>query len=203
MPRQNRGFSIKMIRGATCSPRLPMDTCFDISAARVNPRGRSSVRNWNDINYYRNTKWENNKTHHTFVNLISMKSLQNVKYAKHLIHSRFSCKPEVNQTPSQAKSEQNAKDIHQFCKKVSKIVHTFANLRFGAKKVSEIVNTFKKVILKVKKTDGFLKVTCRKCDRGVEKVTSETPNQSHNNKRSRSGTNHSVETKWALLKSMR
>ena len=124
-----------------------------------------------------------------------MKRRQNEKYAKRLIHSQFSCKPEVIQKPSQAKSEQNAKDIHQFCKKVSKIAHTFANLRFWAKKVSEIVNTFKKVILKVKKTDGFLKVTCRKCDRGVEKLTSETPNQSYNNNATRSGTNHSVETK--------
>ena len=124
-----------------------------------------------------------------------MKSLQNVKYAKRLIHSQFSCKPEVIQTPSQSKSEQNAKDIHQFCKKVSQIAYTFANLRFWAKKVSEIAETFEKVILKVKKTDGFLKVTCRKCDRGVEKVTSETPNQSYNNNATQSGTNHSVETK--------
>ena len=84
-----------------------------------------------------------------------MKRRQNEKYAKRLIHSQFSCKPEVIQKPSQAKSEQNAKDIHQFCKKVSKIVHTFANLRFEAKKVNEIVNTFKKVILKVKKMMGF------------------------------------------------
>ena len=124
-----------------------------------------------------------------------MKRPQNKKYSKSLIHSSISCKPEVSQKPSQAKSEQNAKDIHQFCKKVSKIAHTFANLRFWAKKVTEIAETFKKVILKVKKTDGFLKVTCRKCDRGVEKLTSETPNQSHNNKTTGSGTNHSVETK--------
>ena len=48
--------------------------------------------------------------------------------------------------------------------------------------MSEIVNTFEKGDLKVKKTDGFLKVTCRKCDRGVEKVTSETPKQRANNK---------------------
>ena len=61
--------------------------------------------------------------------------------------------------------------------------------------MSEIVRTLEKVILKVKKTDEFLKVTCRKCDRGVEKVTSETPNQSHNNKRSRSGGRHYVEIK--------
>ena len=40
-------------------------------------------------------------------------------------------------------------------------------MRFWTKKVSEIVRTFEKVILKVKKTDGFLKVTCRKCDRGL------------------------------------
>ena len=127
--------------------------------------------------------------------LQSMKRRQNEKYSKSLIHSPISCKPEVSQKPSRAKSNQNAKDIHQFCKQVSKIVYTFANLRFWAKKVSEIVNTFKQVILKVKKTDGFLKVTCRKCDRGVEKVTSETPNQSHNNKRTQSDTNHSVDTK--------
>ena len=122
-----------------------------------------------------------------------MKSLQNEKYAKRSIHSQLSCKPEVSQKPSRAKSEQNAKGIHQCCKKVSKIAHTFANLSFL--KVNEIVRTFKKVIFKVKKTDEFLKVTCRKCDRGIEKVTSENANQSHNNKRPGSGTNHSVETK--------
>ena len=44
-----------------------------------------------------------------------------------------------------------------------------------SKKVSRIVRTFEKVILKVKKTVGFLKVTCRKSDRGVEKVVSKTP----------------------------
>ena len=124
-----------------------------------------------------------------------MKRRQNEKYSKSLIHSPISCKPEVSQKPSQAKSEQNAKDIHQFCKKVNKIAYTFANLRFEAQKVSEIVNTFKKVILKVKKTDGFLKVTCRKCDRGLRKLTSETPKQSHNNKKPGSGGHHSVETK--------
>ena len=102
-----------------------------------------------------------------------MESLQNEKYAKRMIHSQFSSKPEVIQKASQAKSEQNAKDIHQFCKKVSQIAHTFANLRFWAKKVSEIVRTFEKVILKVKKTDGFLKVTCRKCDRGLKKQAAE------------------------------
>ena len=96
-----------------------------------------------------------------------MKRRQNEKYAKSVIHSPISCKPEVSQKPSQTKSEQNAKDIHQFCKKVSKIANTFANLRFWVKKVVENVNTFKKVILKVKKTDGFLKVTCRKCDRSL------------------------------------
>ena len=52
-------------------------------------------------------------------------------------------------------------------KKMCKIAYTFNNLRFGTKKMSEIVKTFKKNILKVKKTDGFLKVTCRKCDRGL------------------------------------
>ena len=123
-----------------------------------------------------------------------MKRPQNEKYAKRRIHSSFSCKPEVIQKPSQAKSDQNARDIHQFCKKVCQIAHTFINLRFGPKKVSEIVRTFEKMILKVKKTDEFLKVTCRKCDRGVEKVTSETPKQRANNKGSRSGTNRSVET---------
>ena len=78
-----------------------------------------------------------------------MKGLQNEKYAKRLIHSSISCKPEVSQKPSQAKREQNTKDIHQFYKKMSQIAYTFANLRFWAKKVSEIVNTFEKVILKV------------------------------------------------------
>ena len=85
-----------------------------------------------------------------------MKRRQNEKYSKSLIHSPISCKRKASQKPSQAKSEQNAKDIHQFCKKVSQIASTFANLRFWAKKVSEIVRTFKKVILKVKeKLVGF------------------------------------------------
>ena len=99
------------------------------------------------------------------------------------------------QTPSEAKSDQNRKDVHQFSDKVSQIAYTFENLRFWTKKVNEIVRTFEKVILKVKKTDEFLKVTCRKCDRGLRKLISVTPNQSYNNKRFRSGTNDSVETK--------
>ena len=99
------------------------------------------------------------------------------------------------QEPSEDKSKQNRRDIHDFSEKVSQIADTFENLRFWTKKVSKLVGTFEKVILKVKKTDGFLKVTCRKCDRGVEKLTSETPNQSYNNNGTQSGTNHSVETK--------
>ena len=41
-----------------------------------------------------------------------------------------------------------------------KNANTFENLRFWTKKVCEFVRTFEKVILKVKKTDEFLKVTC-------------------------------------------
>ena len=93
------------------------------------------------------------------------------------------------------KSGPNRKDIHNFSEKVSQIADTFENLRFWTKKVSQIVRIFEKVILKVKKTDEFLKVTCRKCDRGLRKWTSETPNLSYNNKTSRSGGNDSVETK--------
>ena len=37
-------------------------------------------------------------------------------------------------------------------------------MKIQLKKVCQIVNTFEKVILKVKKTDEFLKVACRKCD---------------------------------------
>ena len=66
------------------------------------------------------------------------------------------------------KSRQNRKGIHEFSEKVSKIADTLENLRFWTKKVSQIVRTFGKMILKVEKTDGFLKVTCRKCDRGLK-----------------------------------
>ena len=99
------------------------------------------------------------------------------------------------QEPSEDKSKQNRRDIHDFSEKVSQIADTFENLRFWTKKVSKFVRTFEKVILKVKKTDGFLKVTCRKCDRGLRKLTSETLNQGYNNNATGSGTNHSVETK--------
>ena len=81
------------------------------------------------------------------------------------------------QEPSEDKSKQNRRDIHDFSEKVSQIADTFENLKFRTKKVSQIVKTFEKVILKVKKTHEFLKVTCRKCDRGLRKLTSETPNQ--------------------------
>ena len=43
---------------------------------------------------------------------------------------------------------------------MSQIADTFENLRFWTKKVSKFVRTFEKVILKVKKTDEFLKVAC-------------------------------------------
>ena len=81
------------------------------------------------------------------------------------------------QTPSEAKSSPNRKDIHQVSEKVSQNANTFENLRFWTKKVSQNVRIFEKVILKVQKTDGFLKVTCRKCDRGIRKLTSETPTE--------------------------
>ena len=68
---------------------------------------------------------------------------------------------------SESKSEANAWYIHTLREKVSQIGNTFDNLRCWTNKVSKFVRTFKKVILKVKKTDGFLKVTCRKCDRGL------------------------------------
>ena len=77
------------------------------------------------------------------------------------------------QEPSEDKSKQNRRDIHEFSEKVSQIVDTFENLRFWTKKVSQIVETFEKMILKVKKTDAFLKVTCRKCDRGLNQTPSE------------------------------
>ena len=118
-----------------------------------------------------------------------MKRPQSEKYAKRFIFVDFikhektpkwkvfkkphtfaiSCKPEVIQKPSQAKSEQNAKYIHQFCKKVSQIAHTFENLKFWTKKVSQIDETFENL-----KSDPLfrrdeMKVTCRKCDRGVRK----------------------------------
>ena len=67
------------------------------------------------------------------------------------------------------KSRQNRKGIHEFSEKVSQIADTLENLRFWTKKVSQIVGTFGKMILKVEKTDGFLTVTCRKCDRGLKK----------------------------------
>ena len=68
------------------------------------------------------------------------------------------------------KSKQYRTDIHEFSENVSQIADTLENLRFWTKKVSQIVETFGKIILKVKKTDGFLKVTCRKCDRGLKKT---------------------------------
>ena len=99
------------------------------------------------------------------------------------------------QEPSEDKSQQNRRDIHDFSEKVSQIADTFEKLRFWTKKVSKFVRTFEKVISKVKKTDGFLKVICRKCDRGLRKLTSGTPIQSYNNNGTGSGGNHSVETK--------
>ena len=86
------------------------------------------------------------------------------------------------QEPSEDKSKQNRRDIHDFSEKVSQIADTFENLRFWTKKVSKFVRTFEKMILKVKKTHGFLKVRCRKCDRGLRKLTSETSIQGHNKK---------------------
>ena len=44
------------------------------------------------------------------------------------------------------------------------LAQTFENLKLLMKKVSQNVNTLIKVISKVKKTDGFLNVACRKCD---------------------------------------
>ena len=52
-------------------------------------------------------------------------------------------------------------------KKVCEIGDTFNKTGFCLTKVGEIVETYDKVILKVTKTHGFLKVTGRKCDRGV------------------------------------
>ena len=56
---------------------------------------------------------------------------------------------------------------YSFSEKVCQIAHTFDNLRFLAKKVCEIVKTFEQMISKAIKTHGFLKVTCRKCERVV------------------------------------
>ena len=66
-----------------------------------------------------------------------------------------------------SRTEPSSKTFHSFCEKVSQIADTFENLKFRTKKVNQIVETFQKVILKVKKTYEFLKVTCRKCDRGL------------------------------------
>ena len=66
--------------------------------------------------------------------------------------------------PSEAKTNANRLYIHTFKTKVNQIADTFENLRFWLNKVSKNVNTFEKVISKVKNTDGFLKVTCWKCD---------------------------------------
>ena len=64
------------------------------------------------------------------------------------------------QEPSEDKSKQNRRDIHDFSEQVSQIADTLENLRCWTKTVSEIIRTFEKVISKVKKTDGFLKVAC-------------------------------------------
>ena len=70
------------------------------------------------------------------------------------------------QEPSEDKSKQNRKDIHEFSEKVSQIADTFENLRISLKKVKQIANTFENL-----KTDPLfrrdeMKVTCRNRDRG-------------------------------------
>ena len=53
----------------------------------------------------------------------------------------------------------------EFLKIFSNIIKSSkSSLEYRSQKVCQIENTFEKVILKVKKTDEFLKVACRKCD---------------------------------------
>ena len=68
------------------------------------------------------------------------------------------------QEPSEDKSKQNRRDIHDFSEKVSQIVDTFEKLRCLTKKPSKIVDTFENLLDKLNKTDGFLKVVCQNCE---------------------------------------